>query len=77
MRNVVIEEAGNYPKDAFVGLYWFVRDDFGRVLLMAHRCVLSEAEEYGEFLTCPHGHYDLWEAWPGGGRGRPPPRNPA
>ena len=52
------------PTSAFTGL---CGDDSGTVLLMAHRCTLSEAEEYGDFLTCPHGHYDLWEAWQGGG----------
>ena len=67
MRSVFVEGAGNYPKDAYVGVYWFVRDDSGTVLLIAHRCALSEAEEYGDFLTCPHGHYDLWETWRGGG----------
>jgi hypothetical protein len=60
---VVAKESGNFPKNAYVGPYWLVRDDSGRVLLMAHRCTLAEAEEYGEFLTCPHGHYDLWEGW--------------
>ena len=30
---------------------------------MAHRCALAEAEEYGDFLTCPHGHYEVWEGW--------------
>ncbi len=63
MANVLQKEAGNYPKDAYVGPYWFVRDDAGQVLLLAHRCALAEAEEYGECLTCPHGHYDIWESW--------------
>ena len=30
---------------------------------MAHRCTLADAEEYREFLTRPHGHYDVWEGW--------------
>lgn len=63
MTNEFVKEAGTDPKDAYVGPYWFVRDDSGRVLLMAHRCALADAEEYGEFLTCPHGHYDVWERW--------------
>jgi hypothetical protein len=63
MRNVPVKEDEGYPKDAHVGPYWFVRDDSGKVLLMAHRCALAEAEKYGDFLTCPHGHYDLWEGW--------------
>jgi hypothetical protein len=63
MTNVFVEEAGNDPKDAYVGPYWFVRDDSGRVVLLAHRCALAEAEKYGDFITCPHGHYDVWERW--------------
>jgi hypothetical protein len=51
------------PKDFYVGPYWFVRDDAGHILLMAHRCSFAEAEKYGEFLTCSHGHYDIWESW--------------
>jgi hypothetical protein len=57
------DASSDYPKDAYVGPYWFVRDDSETVLLIAHRCALSEAEEYGECITCPHGHYDLWEGW--------------
>lgn len=63
MTKVLEKEAADHPKDAYVGPYWFVRDDAGKVSLMAHRCALAEAEEYGEFLTCPHGHYDIWEGW--------------
>jgi hypothetical protein len=59
-------ETGKYPPDAYVGPYWFVRKDSGRVLLVAHRCALADAEEYGDFLTCPHGHYDFWESWRAG-----------
>jgi hypothetical protein len=63
------KRVGNVPKDSFVGPYWFVRNDSGTVRLIAHRCALADAEEYGDFLTCPHGHYDLWEGWR---TGRPP-----
>jgi hypothetical protein len=50
-------------RDASVGPYWFVRDASGKIVLLAHRCALRDAEEYGDFLTCPHGHCDLWEGW--------------
>lgn len=30
---------------------------------MAHRCALAAAEEYGDFITCSHGHYAVWEGW--------------
>ncbi len=64
-------EVGRHLKDSYVGPYWFVRDDAGEVFLLAHRCALAEAEEYGEFLTCAHGHYDMWESW----RARSPTNN--
>jgi hypothetical protein len=63
MTKVLVTNAGDHTEDAYVGPYWFVRDDSGRVLLMAHRCALAQAEQYGDFLTCPHGHYDVWERW--------------
>ena len=30
---------------------------------MIDATTLAEAETYGEFLTHPRGHYDVWEAW--------------
>jgi hypothetical protein len=24
---------------------------------------IAEAEPYGDMLTCPHGHYEVWERW--------------
>jgi hypothetical protein len=27
-------------------------------VLLDHRCPISEAEPYGDMLTCPHGHYE-------------------
>jgi hypothetical protein len=57
---------GGGPAGSSVGPYWFVRDSSGTIRLIAHRCALAHAEEYGDFLTCPHGHYDLWESWRAG-----------
>lgn len=34
---------------------------------LVHRCPLEWVETYGEVLTCPHGHHDLWEEWRVGG----------
>jgi hypothetical protein len=62
---VSLQESGN-PPDAHVGPYWFVRDDLGKLLLIAHLCALADAERYGAFLNSPHGHYDLWESWRAG-----------
>jgi hypothetical protein len=58
-----LDKSRDYPKDAYVGPYWFVCDDSKEVRLIAHRCAIADAEEYGDCLTCPHGHYDLWESW--------------
>jgi hypothetical protein len=63
MRNVFVTEAGRGPQDAYVGPYWFVRDSSGNVVLKAHRCTLADAEQYGDFLTCPHGLCEVWESW--------------
>ena len=69
MTSVPVPEGETYPSDAFVGPYWFVRDESGTNVLIAHGCVLTKAERYGQFLTCPHGHYDLWDRWRAGSRG--------
>ena len=63
MTEVPVVRTTNKPEGSYVGPYWFIKDDSGRVRLIAHRCALAEAEEYGEFLTCPHGHYEIWEQW--------------
>lgn len=49
-----------------VGIFWRVgtkRD--GK--LVSHVVPLGQAEEYGEFLTHPSGHYDVWESWKAAG----------
>jgi hypothetical protein len=61
--NMPLKKSSEYPKDACVGPYWLVCDDSRNIRLIAHRCALADAEEYGDCLTCPHGHYDLWEGW--------------
>jgi hypothetical protein len=63
---VQIDNTRHHRDDAFVGPYWFARDASGKILLIAHRCALADAEKYGDFLTSPHGHYDLWESWRAG-----------
>lgn len=66
MTNVFCSAAGTIPKDACIGPYWFVQDNSRRILLVAGRCQLAGAEKYGDCLTSPHGHYDLWESWRAG-----------
>lgn len=48
-----------------VGLYWIVAIE-GENILLSHKCPLALAEDYGDFATCPHGHYDVWEEWRSG-----------
>ena len=49
------------PDDASVGIVWGVRDVGGLLLLVTDRTSLAEAERYGDFLTHPRGHHDVWE----------------
>ncbi len=46
-----------------VGIVWGVRDGAGPLLLVTDRMPLAEAEPYGDFLTHPRGHYEVWEGW--------------
>lgn len=46
-----------------VGIVWGVRDGAGPLLLVTDRTSLAEAEPYGDFLTHPGGHHDVWEGW--------------
>ncbi len=48
---------------SFVGIFWAVQEKGRAASLLEHRCSLKEAEPYGEMLTCPHGHYEVWEQW--------------
>jgi len=47
----------------FVGIFWAVQPKGSPEVLLDHRCPISEAEPYGDMLTCPHGHYEVWEQW--------------
>jgi hypothetical protein len=51
------------PQPPCVGPFWSARAGDGGILLIAHNCALDLAEKYGDCLTSPQGHYDLWEAW--------------
>jgi hypothetical protein len=46
-----------------VGIYWGVPSQAGEISIVIDVSVLAEAEPYGDFLTHPRGHYDVWEAW--------------
>jgi hypothetical protein len=49
--------------NSFVGIFWAVPEQGSAAILLEHRCSLKEAEPYGSMLTCPHGHYEIWEQW--------------
>lgn len=48
---------------SFVGIFWVIQEPGSLATLLDHRCSLREAEAYGCMLTCPHGHYEMWEEW--------------
>ena len=45
-----------------VGIFWAAPDS-GASALVTDATELRAAEPYGEFLTHPRGHYEVWEAW--------------
>lgn len=47
-----------------VGIFWLVADaGASSAILVTDRTTLAAAEPYGEFLTHPRGHYEVWVAW--------------
>jgi len=48
---------------AHVGIFWGVRDGPAVLRIVTDTTPLAGAESYGDFLTHPGGHYEVWEAW--------------
>ena len=46
-----------------VGIFWQVRDRAGTSHLVVDAEPLASAEPYGDVLTHPRGHYDVWTGW--------------
>lgn len=46
-----------------VGIFWGLRERDGPWELVYAALPLSEAEPYGDCLTYPGAHYDVWEGW--------------
>ena len=46
-----------------VGVFWFVADAAGATRLLALGRAFAAAEPYGDCLTFPDGHAEVWEAW--------------
>ena len=45
-----------------VGIFWGV-PDAEELVLVTDRSPFAAAEPYGDFLTHPRGHYEVWEEW--------------
>lgn len=45
-----------------MGIFWWLPTG-GRGELLLHALPLSDAEPYGDCLTHPSGHYEVWEQW--------------
>lgn len=46
-----------------VGIFWSIPQVGAGQILVADMTSLAEAEPYGDFLTHPRGHYEVWENW--------------
>ena len=46
-----------------VGIFWLVEPRPGEARLLTAGCSLEAAESYGDCLTFPDGHYEVWERW--------------
>lgn len=46
-----------------VGIFWGIPESDGSWTILADATSLTEAEPYGDFLTHPRGHYDVWTRW--------------
>lgn len=44
-----------------VGIVWGVREGSGPLALVLDRTPLVAAESYGDRLTHPRGHHEVWE----------------
>lgn len=49
--------------EACVGIFWFVPGDDQQSKLVTDMTVLAVAEPYGDCMTHPRGHYEVWEEW--------------
>ena len=58
------EMIGAYEaKQPSVGIFWVVQRSARETRLLSTGCSLEAAEPYGDFLTFPDGHYNVWESW--------------
>lgn len=45
-----------------VGIFWGIRDEARTLSLLVDKTPIDQAEEYGECITHPNGHYEFWES---------------
>ena len=59
------EDFAGRPEDTepAVGIFWFAVDAAGILGMLAQICLLADAEPYGDCLTFPDGHYEIWTRW--------------
>lgn len=46
-----------------VGIFWGIPEPDGSWTILVDATSLAEAEPYGDFLTHPRGHYQVWAQW--------------
>ena len=46
-----------------VGIFWSIPEPDGSWSILIDATSLAEAEPYGDFLTHPRGHYEVWTQW--------------
>jgi hypothetical protein len=46
-----------------VGIFWGIPEPDGSWTILVDATPLAAAEPYGDFLTHPRGHYDVWAFW--------------
>ena len=46
-----------------VGIFWGIPEPDGSWTILVDATPLAAAEPYGDFLTHPRGHYDVWTWW--------------
>lgn len=46
-----------------LGIFWWVPGNLGGHSLVVDTVPLAEAEPYGDCLTHPRGHHEVWEQW--------------
>lgn len=46
-----------------VGIFWGIPEPDRSWTLLIDSTSLAQAEPYGDFLTHPRGHYEVWSQW--------------